>query len=160
MSRKVPLAAGETTRTACAPVLLRKAVDEETGELLDVSVLVARVGWAAALVAGVAAGLLAAHWTAADVEALASGQDSGGRRLPAKAWMALRRLGWTVAPPEGIRVNDRLVRMAQEQAGRVLRSAGWRAGITSAVVATWPADPAARTAQEWAAVRGAVPDGE
>ncbi|TYC21426.1 hypothetical protein FXF52_26195 [Micromonospora sp. MP36] len=47
----------------------------------------------------------------------------------------------------GVRVNDRVVRMAQEQAGRALRSASWRAGLTSGVLATWPADPRQRTAQ-------------
>ncbi|TYC08450.1 transposase, partial [Micromonospora sp. MP36] len=50
--------------------------------------------------------------------------------------------------------------MAQEQAGRVLRSARWRAGLTSGVLATWPADPRKRTAGEWEQVRRAVPGGE
>ncbi|MFD5411634.1 zinc ribbon domain-containing protein [Streptomyces nojiriensis] len=104
--------------------------------------------------------LLAAHWNATDVAALASGQDAGGRKLPSNAWMALRRLGWAAAPPVGIRVNDRMVRMAQEQAGRSLRSAKWRSDLTSAVITTWPADPAKRTSQEWDAVRAAVPGGE
>ncbi|WP_351235072.1 zinc ribbon domain-containing protein, partial [Streptomyces sp. NPDC002133] len=74
--------------------------------------------------------------------------------------MALRRLGWTVAPPRGVKVNDRIVRMAQEQAGRGLRSAKWRADLTAGVVKTWPADPAHRTAGEWDAVRDAVPGGQ
>ncbi|MEU4728214.1 hypothetical protein [Streptomyces sp. NPDC023588] len=47
--------------------------------------------------------------------------------------MALRRLGWAAGPPKGIRVNDRIVRMAQEQAGRTLRSAQWRAAVTAAM---------------------------
>ncbi|MER6849577.1 zinc ribbon domain-containing protein [Streptomyces flaveolus] len=103
--------------------------------------------------------LTAAHWNATDVDALASGEDPGGRKLPSNAWMALRRLGWTVTVPEGMKVNDRIVRMAQEQAGRTLRSAKWRTDLTAGVLATWPADPARRTAQEWDAVRQAVPDG-
>ncbi|MFD7260569.1 transposase [Streptomyces sp. NPDC059874] len=121
--------------------------------------LAKRVGWCADLVAGMVSGLLAAHWNARDVDVLASGEDYGGRRLPSNAWMALRRLGWAVAPPEGIRVNDRILRMAQEQVGSVLRSAKWRADITAGVIATWPANPARRTAQEWDAVRGAVQGG-
>ncbi|MCT9110516.1 transposase [Streptomyces mirabilis] len=73
--------------------------------------------------------------------------------------MALRRLGWTVGPDEGVRVNDRIVRMAQETAGRTLRSAKWRADHTAAVITTWPANPAKRTPQEWDAVREAAPGG-
>ncbi|WP_228022749.1 zinc ribbon domain-containing protein [Streptomyces acidicola] len=70
--------------------------------------------------------------------------------------MALRRLGWTAGPAGGVTVNDRIVRMAQEQAGRALRSAGWRAGLTSAVLETWPRDPGKRTPKEWDQVREAA----
>ncbi|MFI2367008.1 zinc ribbon domain-containing protein [Streptomyces sp. NPDC018833] len=135
-------------------------MDERTGEVLTASVLAERVGWAATLVSGMVADLLAAHWNAADVDVLASGEDGGGRKLPANAWMALRRLGWAAAPAEGVRVNDRIVRMAQEHVGRVLRSAQWRVCLTAGVLATWPTDPAKRTAQEWDAVRAAVPGGQ
>ncbi|WP_222870969.1 hypothetical protein, partial [Micromonospora sp. MP36] len=135
-------------------------MDEGTGEVLSQAVLAQRIGWCVDLVAGMVSGLLAERWNPADVEVLASGVDASGRKLPSNAWMALRRLGWTVAPPEGVRVNDRIVRMAQEQAGRALRSASWRAGLTSGVLATWPADPRQRTAQEWEQVRKAVPGGE
>ncbi|MCJ1677208.1 zinc ribbon domain-containing protein [Streptomyces sp. APSN-46.1] len=124
------------------------------------SVLAERVGWAAGLVAAMVTELLADRWNAADVNVLASGVDAGGRKLPSSAWMALRRLGWSVAPPEGVRVNDRIVRMAQEQAGRLLRSARWRADLTAGVLAAWPADPAKRTPEEWDAVRAVVPGGE
>ncbi|MFF1401514.1 transposase, partial [Streptomyces sp. NPDC058287] len=118
MSRKVPLADGETSRTACARVLVRTGVDEKSGELLSQSVLAERIGWCADLAAGLVSTLLGEHWNATDVDVLASGEDAGGRKLPSNAWMALRRLGWTVAPAEGVKVNDRIVRMAQEQAGR------------------------------------------
>ncbi|MBT2397928.1 transposase [Streptomyces sp. ISL-100] len=74
--------------------------------------------------------------------------------------MALRRLGWTVTAPEGIKINDRIVRMAQEQAGRSLRSAKWRTNLVAGVLAAWPADPAKRTAEEWDQVRAAVPGGQ
>ncbi|WP_225097237.1 zinc ribbon domain-containing protein [Streptomyces sp. CoH27] len=160
MSRRVPLGGGVTARTACARGLLRTGVVEKTGEVLPAAVLAERVGWAADLVCGMVAGLLAARWNTADVEALAAGVDASGRALPSNAWMALRRLGWTVAPPEGVRVNDRIVRMAQEQAGRALRSVKWRADLVAGILAAWPADPKKRTAQEWEQVRGAIPDGE
>jgi len=123
-------------------------------------VLAERVGWCADLVAGMAASVLAGRWNTIEVDVLASGEDAGGRKLPSNAWMALRRLGWTVAPPEGIRVNDRIARMAQEQAGRTLRSAKWRADLTAGVLAVWPANPAKRTPQEWDQVREAIPGGQ
>ncbi|NGO48208.1 zinc ribbon domain-containing protein [Streptomyces ureilyticus] len=159
MSRRLPLGEGEAARTACARSVLRAGVEEKTGEALSAAVLAEQAGWAADLVSGMAAALLAEHWNSADVDTLAAGEDEVGRPLPSSAWMALRRLGWTVSPPEGIRVNDRIVRMAQEQAGRTLRSAKWRADLTAGVLATWPATPARRTPTEWDAVREAVPDG-
>ncbi|MER5537118.1 hypothetical protein [Streptomyces mirabilis] len=93
MGRKLPLAVGETSRTACARGLLRRGMEERTGELLSAAVLAERVGWAADLVSGMAASLLAARWNTIDVDILASGEDAGGRKLPPNAWMALRRLG-------------------------------------------------------------------
>ncbi|TMR88983.1 zinc ribbon domain-containing protein [Nonomuraea basaltis] len=159
MRRRLPLAANQRARMACARVLLRGGVEEQTGEVVSAAVLADRVGWCGELVCSMTAGLLAEHWTMADVALLASGMDTGGRRLPSTAWMALRRLGWTADAPEGFKVNDRIVRMAQEQAGRLLRSARWRAEVTSGVLATWPADPGKRTAGEWDAVRAAIPGG-
>ncbi|MEO6090009.1 MAG: hypothetical protein ABIQ18_43560 [Umezawaea sp.] len=159
MSRTPPLAQGETSRTACVRGLLRSGVDEKTGEPMPARVLAERICWAADMMSGMVGALTAEHWNADDVDTLASGEDADGRTLPSNAWMALRRLGWTVTAPEGIRVNDRIVRMAQEQAGRVLRSVTWRAEVTAGVLRTWPADPAKRTAREWDAVRDAVPGG-
>ncbi|MGW8767268.1 hypothetical protein ACWGN5_32740 [Streptomyces sp. NPDC055815] len=160
MSRKLPLGAGETVRTACARALARSGVEENTGAVLTATVLVERVGWCADLVAGMTGALLAGHWNTADVDTLTSGMDAGGRKLPSNAWMALRRLGWAVAPPDGVRVNDRIVRMAQEQAGRTLRSVKWRAGLVAGVLAAWPKDPRKRTDEEWEQVRAAIPGGE
>ena len=157
MSRKPPLADGETSRTACARALIRAGVDEKTGEVLGGAALAERVGWCAALTAGMAGELLAGHWNTTDVGVLACGVDAGGRKLPSNAWMALRRLGWTST--SDAKVNDRIVRMAQEQAGRVLRSAGWRADLVAGVIATWPADPNKRTPSEWDRVRAAIPGG-
>ncbi|MFG3691080.1 zinc ribbon domain-containing protein [Micromonospora sp. NPDC047740] len=135
-------------------------MDEETGEVLSQPVLAQRVGWCADLVAGMVGALIGEHWNTADVQVLASGQDAGGRKLPSHAWMALRRLGWTITAPEGVKVNDRVVRMVQEQAGRALRSAGWRTDVTAGVLATWPADPRKRTPVEWEQVRASIPGGE
>ncbi|MFF4259166.1 zinc ribbon domain-containing protein [Streptomyces sp. NPDC001663] len=160
MSRKLPLADGETSRTACARALIRTGVDEKTGELLTAAALMERVGWCTGLVAQMTGTLLAEHWNTTDVDVLAAGQDAGGRKVPSNAWMALRRLGWTTAPDEGVKVNDRIVRMAQEQAGRALRSVKWRADVVDGVLAAWPADPKKRTPEEWDHVRAAIPGGE
>jgi hypothetical protein len=141
-------------------VLVRGGTDEATGQALTPAVLAGRTGWCASLVQGMAAGLIAGHWNAGDLRALASGADAQGRALPSNAWMALRRLGWTASPRGNVTVNDRIVRMAQEQAGRVLRSAAWRDRLVSVVLAAWPTDPAKRTAGEWDAVRAALPGGE
>ncbi|MGW9023101.1 zinc ribbon domain-containing protein [Streptomyces sp. NPDC055722] len=158
MSRKLPLADGETSRTACARALIRSGVNEETGEVLTAAALVERVGWCAGLVHGMTGALLVEHWNTTDVNTLSCGQDVGGRKLPSNAWMALRRLGWTVTCQA--KVNDRIVRMAQEQAGRALRSVRWRADLVAGVLAEWPEDPKKRTGEEWDAVRGAIPGGE
>ncbi|MCX5367267.1 transposase [Streptomyces sp. NBC_00124] len=159
MSRKLPLADGETARTACARALVRTGVDAKSGELLTAAALMERVGWCTDLVAQMAGTLLTGHWNTNDVDVLAAGQDAGGRKLPSNAWMALRRLGWTTAPEEGVKVNDRIVRMAQEQAGRALRSVKWRADVVGGVLAAWPAAPDKRTPEEWDQVRAATPGG-
>ncbi|WP_433176226.1 zinc ribbon domain-containing protein [Actinoallomurus sp. CA-150999] len=134
-------------------------MDEKTGEVISARVVAERVGWAADLVAAMVAGLLDGYWNAGDVAGLAGGVDGAGGVLPSNAWMALRRLGWAVTMPDGVRVNDRIVRMAQEQAGRMLRGAQHRAGMVAGVLAAWPADPEKRTPVEWDAVREAIPDG-
>jgi hypothetical protein len=160
MNGKGQVGAGEVARTACARVLVRGGVDERTGEALPAAVVAERAGWCAGLVRQMTAGLLGARWNAGDVQALASGRGPDGRPLPSMAWMAVRRLGWAACAPDGVVVNDRVARMAQEQAGRILRSAAWRAAVTAAIVATWPAQPDRRTPQEWDAVRAAIPGGE
>jgi IS605 OrfB family transposase len=159
---RVPAPApGGATRTACARVLVRGGTDEKTGEVLSGAAVAERAAWCAALVQGMAGRAVAGHWNPADLEMLASGEDGAGRPLPAQAWMGLRRLGWAAVPPDGVKVNDRVARMAQELAGRLLRSALWRDALTTAVTSTWPAaDPAKRTPEEWNAVRAALPGGE
>jgi hypothetical protein len=132
---------------------LRSGVEEKTGEVVPSAFLVQRAAWCSDLVAGMVTRVLAEHWNFMDVAQLASGVDVAGQALPSNAWMALRRLGWAAAPAQGVKVNDRVVRMAQEQAGRTLRSAHWRADVVSGIVKTWPVDPNRRTPREWDAVR-------
>src|SRR5262245_59473117 len=101
MNRKTPLVDGQTIRPGCAPCLLRRAVDEHTSEHLTAQLLARRVGWAIDLATGMAADLAAAHWNSTDIDLLAAGEDTDGRTLPSSAWMALRRLNWTVAAAPG-----------------------------------------------------------
>jgi hypothetical protein len=54
VSRKPPLAEGETSRTACAPTLIRTGVQEATGEIIPAAVLAERVLWCLELVSGMA----------------------------------------------------------------------------------------------------------
>jgi hypothetical protein len=137
-------------------VLLRSGVEEKTGEVVSPVSLAQRAGWCSDLVTGMVTRVLAGHWNCADVAQLASGVDAAGQALPSNAWMALRRLGWAAAPAQAVKANDRVVRMAQEQAGRTLRSAHWRADVVSGILKTWPEDPNRRTPQEWDAVRDAI----
>ncbi|KUL26926.1 hypothetical protein [Actinoplanes awajinensis] len=105
-------------------------------------VLFERAGSLTALVQQFAAVLLASVWSERDLDQLACGVDVAGRKLPSKGWMALRRLGWTVVVPAGVRVPDRVLRAAEEQAARALRLVVHRRAVAAAIVASWPADPA------------------
>ncbi|MGO4756719.1 hypothetical protein AB4212_50350, partial [Streptomyces sp. 2MCAF27] len=158
--RRVVVGEGEVQQVAAACARALRGVDATTGEQLGEAALVERAGWLAAVVGSLAAGVVQEHWNGTDLAQLASGIDRSGASLPSQGWMALRRLGWSVTLPEGVYVPDRVVRIAQEQAGRVLRSAWWRAQITAALLAAWPADPARRTVAEWEALRAALPDGD
>jgi hypothetical protein len=60
---------------------------------------VRRVGWLAALAQTMAAQVLTERWTGAALTDLASGKSGDGRPLPAKGWMAVRRLGWGCTTP-------------------------------------------------------------
>ncbi|WP_067826751.1 zinc ribbon domain-containing protein [Nocardia inohanensis] len=158
MSWNLPLTCGQTARTASTRASIRTGVDERTGELLTAATVIDRVRWCAGLVAEMSNRLLREHWNQTGVDTLARGRDANGRKLPSNAWMALRRLAWTVTCEA--KTNDRIVRMAQEQTGRTLRSVRWRAELIAGILATWPGDPTHRTAQEWEQVRAAIPAGE
>ncbi|MCP3753850.1 zinc ribbon domain-containing protein [Streptomyces sp. TBY4] len=138
-----------------------RGFDTVSGEVLKVAALVERVGWLTVLVETMAGGVVGGHWSRAELAVLASGVSRAGERLPSNAWMAMRTLGWTAVVPAGLYVPDRVRRVAEEQAGRVLRSAEWRAALVDAVLETWPAagDPMKRSVEEWAALRAACPQG-
>ncbi|WP_405519412.1 zinc ribbon domain-containing protein [Streptomyces canus] len=164
MRRKIQLGQGETERVACVSASAFRGLDTVTGEVWGPEVLAERVGWLTSLVEALCTQVTSAHWNRPDLARLASGRDCSGARLPSNAWMAVRTLGWGAVVPAGMYVPDRVRRVAEEQAGRALRSAWWRSEITDAVLATWPAgpdaDPLRRTETEWAVLRAACPDGQ
>lgn len=160
MRRKIQLGEGETERVACASASAFRALDTVTGEAWGAEALAERVGWLTSLVETLCTGVTSAHWNRPDLAQLASGTGFSGARLPSNAWMAVRTLGWGAVVPDGLYLPDRVRRVAEEQAGRALRSAWWRSEITDAILATWPtgpdADPLRRTEAQWAALRGRV----
>ncbi|MDP4503327.1 zinc ribbon domain-containing protein [Nonomuraea turcica] len=158
-----------------------RAVLEATGQVVAGPVLAERVVWLAALTQTLTAGIVADRWNARDLDLLAAGVGPDGRVLPAKGWMAVRRLGWGCAAPVtggevtggevtggevtgtvaggGVYVSDRVRRCAEEQAARMLRAVLHRRGIVAAILATWPENPRRRSEVEWKALRAALPDG-
>lgn len=164
MRRKIKLGEGETERVACASAPAFRGLDAVSGEGLGAQMLAGRIGWLTSLVETLCSEVTSAHWNRPDLARLASGIDRCGARLPSNAWMALRTLGWGATMPEGLYAPDRVRRVAEEQAGRALRAAWWRNGLTDAVLATWPngpgADPLRRTEGEWTTLRAACPDGQ
>ena len=152
--------AGTRGQVVSAKVPVYGGACEETGVKLTQSEVASRVGWFTGITRAAASGMIADHWNSADVAVLDANIGPDGRELPSSAWMALRRLGWTAAPPAGVTVSDRVIRMTQEQAGRQLRSATWRSQVVAGIVSTWPADPAKRTPDEWDQVRDAIPGGD
>jgi len=138
-----------------------RAVVEATGELVNSRQLTKRVGWLAALAGQLTDQIITAHWTEVHLDALAAGADANGRVLPAKGWMALRRLGWTAMAtvPKGMYVSDRVKRVGEEAAARPLRLALHRRALVASILATWPDHPHRRTDAEWAALRAVLPAG-
>ena len=144
---------------ATASCTAYRAALEPSGEVVGERTLVRRVGWLAALAQSMATQVLTERWTGAALTDLASGKSGDGRALPAKGWMAVRRLGWGCTAPAGVYVPERVRRIAEEQAARALRLALHRRAVLAAVCATWPVDPGRRSEAEWRALRAALPAG-
>ena len=122
-----------------------RGAEAANGRILPVAELAQRSRWLMELVAGMAVQVLDEHWNEADLDTIAAGIGPDGRKLPTNAYMAMRRLGWTVYPAPGTYLSDRHLRMAEELAGRAIRLALHRRAILDATVATWPADHTKRT---------------
>ncbi len=142
-----------------APCSGYRAAEAANGQILPIAELARRSRWLMDLVADTAVRLLEAHWNEADLDTIAAGIGPEGRKLPAHAYMAMRRLGWRAQPAPGTYLSDRHLRMAEELAGRALRLALHRRAILAATVGTWPADHTKRTPEEWEALWSAAPEG-
>ncbi|WP_327589481.1 transposase [Nonomuraea sp. NBC_00507] len=145
--------------TSTATCTAHSAIVEQTGQVVPQPLLAQRVSWLTGLARDLTADLVAARWSAAGLDALACGVGLDGRVLPAKGWMALRRLGWGVSPAAGVHMCDRVARCVQEQVARTMRLALHRRAVVAAIVATWPRDPGRRTDAEWDALQAVLPDG-
>jgi hypothetical protein len=124
----------ELTATASCAAL--SAVVESSGQRVGERLLAVRVGWLTGLIAGMAARVVAAHWTGRDLDTLSAGVGADGRGLPGKGWMALRRLGWTAVMPDGVYAGDRV----------------HRRHILKAIIATWP-EGGGREDADWQRLR-------
>jgi hypothetical protein len=145
--------------TSTATCTAFRAVDEITGQVVTPHMLIKRVGFLAALTRAMSISVVAAHWNDGDFGRLGSGVGPDGRALPAKGWMALRRLGWYASASGDVYVSDRVRRVAEEAAARELRLAVHRRAVVQAILTSWPADPRQRTNIEWAALRRRLPTG-
>ena len=131
--------------------------DELSSDVLGRAALVERVGWLAGIVAEVTRKLVQEHFDDADIKRLGEGVGPDGRHLPARGYAALRRLGWTATCD--VHCSDRVRRMGEEAAARLLRQAEHRRQLVAGILATWPRDPKQRTRQEWEALEKALPEG-
>ena len=143
--------------TATASCTAFRGQDELSSASLKPAALAERVEWLAEVTAEVTRKLISEHFTGADMRRLGAGVGPDGRPLPAKGYAAMRRLGWTVT--SDVHCSDRVHRMGEEAAARLLRQADHRRQIVAGITATWPRDPKRRTEQELEALERALPEG-
>lgn len=134
---------------------------DKPGTIVPVTarVLAERVGWLAGLVQKMAAESLSRVWTDTCLAEVVAGVDTVGRRLPSHGYKAVRRLGWAASAAAGVYTCDRVRCVADEEVARAMRLAVHRRAVLAALVGTWPADPARRTAEEWKSLRAVLPAG-
>jgi hypothetical protein len=139
----------------CSAFTAREA---KTGVKISTKSLVERAGWALDLADEMGMTLLQECWDEEHLARLAKGVDGQGRKLPSKGYVALRRLGWRVVPPDGVRVNDRFLRVVEENVARSLRLTLHRKVILEEVLKTWPKTHK-RSSEDWAALWAMLPPG-
>ncbi len=152
-----PGSATSVALTATASCTAFRGRDELSSEALGRAALAERVEWLAEIAAEVTRKLILEHFNDADIQLLGAGVGPDGRPLPAKGYSAMRRLGWTAT--SDVHCSDRVHRMGEEAAARLLRQADHRRQIVAGIAATWPRDPRQRTKQEWESLEKALPEG-
>jgi hypothetical protein len=101
-------------------------------------IIAERVSFLVAITHSIGLSLARERWTADDFATLTAGVDASGERLPAKAFMAARRLDWDRPAAGGLYIPDRVMRAGQEAGMRLLRSSLFRAELTTESIASYP----------------------
>lgn len=148
---------GETIAsvTCMARTGKRDLYKDEDSNTADVKVsaleLQARVSCLKDIVTTITEHIIKERWNPADLAMLGSGVDQSGIRLPQKGSVVCRRLGWTGkdAIPENVYVPDRVYRVAQDHAIRLLKGSVYANKILQILLTTWPKNPYKRTRVEW-----------
>ncbi len=152
-----PGSATSVALTATASCAAFCGQDELSSDVLGRAALAERLEWLAGIAAEVTRKLILEHFNDADIKRLGAGVGPDGRPLPAKGYAAMRRVGWTA--PSEVHCSDRVHRMGEEAAARLLRQADHRRQMVAGIIATWPQDPKLRTKQEWESLEKALPEG-
>ncbi|WP_244873013.1 hypothetical protein [Mycolicibacterium sp. TY66] len=117
---------------SAVPLRIAVAVEDSTGEEVDAD---QRLGWLLNLVHQMSAELMQSCWRPEVFAALHAGIDALGRKLPSTAAVVASRLGWVPAPPDGVYVPSRVVRLAQANVVPVLKTVAFRDALIPAVLA-------------------------
>lgn len=117
---------------SAVPLRIAVAVEETTGEVIDIE---ARISWLLDLVEQLCAEMMQSCWQPATFAALHAGVDGLGRRLPSTAAVVAARLGWAPAPPDGVYVPSRVVRLAQANVVPILKAVAFRDALIGPVIA-------------------------
>jgi transposase len=138
-----------TTLVSTATCSSFTGIEINTATKLTTSEVTQRVKWALDLQDEMGVTLLQERWDEAHLTELEQGKDAQGRKLPSQGYMALRRLGWHASAMKGVKVNDRFLRVVEENVARSLRLGLYRKAIVEGVLKTWPAQAPKRSSLEW-----------
>ena len=106
-----------------------------SGEVIEPVVLRQRATWLNTIVVTEAQKRVQEAWEHRSVQRIVA------KKMPSHAWVAMERAyGKPAWPPAGVHASDRVRRIAEELAGRTLRSAARRLGILTALIPHWIPD--------------------
>ena len=133
--------------TSTARAICLGAQDRQ-GERISSRELTNRIQAAITLVSEMTDTLLQDLWNPWGLTSIC-GPDELGNPLPSFAYKALERLGWQATSPTQVHVCSRMKRMAEEAAGRTLRTGEERAWVVECLLATYPWDTQELKDQLW-----------